>query len=166
MWALSISLCLSKLAKNFFFLLRFYLFIFRQREREREREREEHQCLVASHAPRTGEPGLQPRHVPWLGIKPVLPVLHSLALNPLSHTSQGKFLFFLFYNFMHRRFVLTAALSNSPFHLKEALYRFSLAHLNCRYNSCALEPLLGKIRVTWTQALWYHKSTALAKKFV
>ena len=45
----------------FFSFLRFYLFIFR----EREREGEKHQCT-----PHWG-PGPQPRHVPWLGIKPV-----------------------------------------------------------------------------------------------
>ena len=51
-----------------------YLFIFRQRGREGEK----HQCVVASHGdqrvprcPYWG-PGLQPRHVPWLGIKPVI----------------------------------------------------------------------------------------------
>ena len=30
-----------------------------------------HQFVVASHDTPTGEPGLQLRHVPWLGIKPV-----------------------------------------------------------------------------------------------
>ena len=44
------------------FFLRFYVFIFR--ERERERERQKHQCVVASHAPPTGDlahnPGMCP----------------------------------------------------------------------------------------------------------
>ena len=57
------------------FILRFYLFIFRERGREGERKGEKNQCVVASHAPHTGDlahnPGMcpQPRHVPWLGIK-------------------------------------------------------------------------------------------------
>ena len=37
------------------YFLRFYLFIFREREREGEREGEKHQCVVASHAPPTGD---------------------------------------------------------------------------------------------------------------
>ena len=42
----------------------------------------------------------------------------------------------------------------TPFHLKKALYSSSLATLNCQQSySCALESLLSKIRVTWTQAL-------------
>ncbi|KAF6088501.1 hypothetical protein HJG60_008324 [Phyllostomus discolor] len=47
----------------FFSFLRFYLFIFRE-GREGDREREKHQCVVA------GVHGLQPRHVPRLGIEP------------------------------------------------------------------------------------------------
>ena len=40
-------------------------------------------------------PGLQRRHVPWLGNPTGDPLLHSSALNPLSHNSQGfnNFLF-------------------------------------------------------------------------
>ena len=40
-----------------FFFLGFYLFIFRQRGRERGREGKKHQCVVASHAPPTGDLG-------------------------------------------------------------------------------------------------------------
>ena len=50
----------------FFFFLRFYLFIFRERGREVERETSTCGCLL--HAPYWG-PGLQPRHVLWLGIE-------------------------------------------------------------------------------------------------
>ena len=52
------------------------LFIFREREREGEREGEKHWCVRDTsigcllHATYWG-PGLQPRHVPWLRIKPV-----------------------------------------------------------------------------------------------
>ena len=34
-------------------------------------------------------PGLQPRHVPWLGIEPATLWFSRPSLNPLSHTSQG-----------------------------------------------------------------------------
>ena len=54
-------------------LQRFYLFIFREEGRDKERGRNtyvrERQLLVASCTPRNGGPGLQPRHVPQLGIK-------------------------------------------------------------------------------------------------
>ena len=41
----------------------------------------------------------------------------------------------------------------SPFHLKEALYGFSLVYPNCQlYYSFVLGPLLSKIRFSWTQA--------------
>ena len=43
---------------------RFYLFIFREKGREGEREEGKHQCVVASHAPPTGDlahnPGMGP----------------------------------------------------------------------------------------------------------
>ena len=51
-----------------FIFLRFYLFNFRQREREEETG-DKYQCIVASYTPDLG-PGLQPRHMPSLGIKP------------------------------------------------------------------------------------------------
>ena len=54
----------------FFYFFNIYLFIFRQRGREEERKGEKHQCLVVSHMPHVWGPGLQPRHVPQLGIKP------------------------------------------------------------------------------------------------
>ena len=47
----------------------------------------------------------------------------------------------------------------SSFHLKEVLYSFSLAYLNCHYQySSSLGSLLNKIKISWTQALRYHKS--------
>ena len=51
-----------------------YLFIFREMGRQGEREGEKHWCArdtsisCLSHAPNWG-PGLQPRHIPWLGIE-------------------------------------------------------------------------------------------------
>ena len=74
--------------------------------------------------------------------------------------------FFFLHNIMNRRFILPVELGNlclqvfwlslsqelSPFHLKEALYGFSLAYPNCQHHySYALGPLLGKIQVTRTQ---------------
>ena len=44
-------------------------------------------CLF--HTPYWG-PGLQPRHVPQLGIKPVTLWFAGLELNPLSCSSQGQ----------------------------------------------------------------------------
>ena len=70
---------------EFFLFLRFYLFIFREGKGGRKRGRETSICGCLLHAPDQG-PGPQPRHAPWLGIKPVT---CRLALNPLSHTSQG-----------------------------------------------------------------------------
>ena len=61
----SLSLKINKILKK-----RFYWFIFRERGREGERKGEKHQCVVASCPPYWGS-GLQPKHVPWLGIKPV-----------------------------------------------------------------------------------------------
>ena len=43
----------------------------------------------------------------------------------------------------------------SPFHLKEALPGFSLADWNCQnHYYWALGPLVSKIRILWTEALW------------
>ena len=75
------------------FFLRLYFFIFREQEREGEREREKHQCVVASHAPPTGDLACNPGMCPdWDSNHDHL--VCSLALNPLSHTSQGKMLSF------------------------------------------------------------------------
>ena len=52
------------------FFKRFYLFIFREGKGGKKRGRETLICGCLSHAPYWG-PGLQPRHVPWLGIEPV-----------------------------------------------------------------------------------------------
>ena len=53
-----------------------YLFIFKERGREGEGEEEgdNHQCVVASRVPPTGD---------------LDPLVHRPVLNPLSHTSQG-----------------------------------------------------------------------------
>ena len=51
-----------------FDFLRLYLFTFLERGREGEREGEKHQCVVASCASPTGDPG--PGMCPRLGIEP------------------------------------------------------------------------------------------------
>ena len=50
------------------FVLRFYLFTVREQGGRRRGRETSIRCL--SHTPSWG-PGLQPKHVPWLGIKPV-----------------------------------------------------------------------------------------------
>ena len=55
---------------NRLIFLKIFLFILRERGREGEKEGEKHQCVVASHAPPTGDLAWQPRHVLWLGIEP------------------------------------------------------------------------------------------------
>ena len=81
--------------------------------------------------------------------------------------------FLLLHNFTDRRFVLTIDSSNPsiqsfsffisqellPLHLKEVLYGFYSEHVDCQHHcSGTLGSWLSKIRVTWTQALWYHGS--------
>ena len=51
------------------FFKRFCLFIFREGKRGRKRGKETPMCGCLSGAPYWG-PGLQPRHVSWLGIEP------------------------------------------------------------------------------------------------
>ena len=64
-----------------------YLFLGRRGGREKERERNINVKLPLS----CPLPGLQPRHVSWLGIEPVtLWFTFWLALNPLSHPSKGS----------------------------------------------------------------------------
>ena len=53
-------------------------------------------CGCLSSAPQW-EPGLQPRQVPQTGNQSNHPLVPRPTLNPLSHTSQGRFLFFKFH---------------------------------------------------------------------
>ena len=52
--------CLQGQFLSVYYFLRFYLFIFRQRGREGERKGEKHHCVVASHAPPTGDLACNP----------------------------------------------------------------------------------------------------------
>ena len=79
----SISLFVS------FFKQIFFYFSFRERGREGEREREKHQCVVASHVPPLGTwPAAQAYALTWNQTSD--PLVCWPALNPLSHTSQGR----------------------------------------------------------------------------
>ena len=62
------------------------LFILRERGSEGDREKEKHQLAFSwTHL------DLQPRHVPWLGIKPVtFCCVGTIIPNRLSHTTQGS----------------------------------------------------------------------------
>ena len=62
------KIALKYLMRINIFFKRFYLFIFRERGKEGERGKERSMCGCLSCGPHWG-PGLQPRHVPWLGIK-------------------------------------------------------------------------------------------------
>ena len=79
------------------------LFIFRQRVREEERGRETLLCGCLSHSPYWG-PGPKPRHVPWSGNRTRDPLVHRPVLNPLSYTSQGWILCFVFSHKLHEIF--------------------------------------------------------------
>ena len=72
-------------------LLLFSPLTYREKGREGERMGEKHQCVVASHAPPTGDlASLQPRHVSCLSEDRTGDrLVCRRALNPLSHTSQG-----------------------------------------------------------------------------
>ena len=55
-----------------FFLKKDFLYLFLERREGREKDRERtSMCGCPLHAPYRG-PGLQPRHVPWLGIEPMI----------------------------------------------------------------------------------------------
>ena len=73
------------------FFLKSILFIFRDRVRQGEREGEKHQCVFASHAPPTEDQAATQACTltenPTGGL-----LIYRLALNPLSHSSQGPFI--------------------------------------------------------------------------
>ena len=80
---------------NFFFL-RFYLFIFRERGREKERVRNINRWLHLLHPPLGTQPATQACGLSRNQISDFL--VHRPALNPLSHTSQGRF----YYSYIFR----------------------------------------------------------------
>ena len=66
-----------------------FTYLFLERGGEREKEGEKHQCMAVSYAAPHWGPGLQLRHVSSTGNETSNPLVCRLALNPLSHTSQG-----------------------------------------------------------------------------
>ena len=54
---------------TFLFKKKIFIYLFLERGREREREGEKHQCVVASHAPATGDLACNPGICPRLGIE-------------------------------------------------------------------------------------------------
>ena len=71
------------------------LFIYFQREGKGSRKRGKHQCVVAFHAPPTGDLACNPGMCPdWESNCD--PLVHRPALNPLSYTSQGRCYIFNF----------------------------------------------------------------------
>ena len=87
-----ISIYLKYKMVLFPFKKRFYLFIFRERGRKGEREGEKHQCVVVSQVPPTGDLACNPGMC-LTGNRTSNYLVHRLALNPLSHTSQGWYFF-------------------------------------------------------------------------
>ena len=87
------------LCKRFVFSFIFFkdfIYLFLERGREGERGRETSMCGHLSCSPYWG-PGLQPRHVCALtGNRTGVPLVCRLALNPLSDTSQGILLLFIY----------------------------------------------------------------------
>ena len=77
--------------KNILFIFLKILFIFR--EKGREGERETSMCGCLSHAPYWG-PGLQPRHVPCLGIKPATLYLAQAHTQFTEPHQPGLFIYF------------------------------------------------------------------------
>ena len=69
-------------------MLFIYLFTFRERGREGEREGEQHQRVVASHVPSTGDLAHNPGMCPDWELNQQ-PFGSQPTLNPLSYTSQG-----------------------------------------------------------------------------
>ena len=77
--------------------LKDYIYLFLERRKKKEKEREtnidvwEKHLLVAYHTHPDQGPGLQPRHVPWLGIKLVnFGFAGQCPTNWVSHTGQGS----------------------------------------------------------------------------
>ena len=71
------------------FFLKILFVYFRQSGREGEREGERHQCVVASHAPSTGDLAAT-QACALTGNQTGEPLVCRLVLSPLSHTSQGR----------------------------------------------------------------------------
>ena len=70
--------------------LKDFIYVILERGEGREKEGEKHQRVVASRAPPTGDLAHNPGMCPDWESNPLRFGSHRLALNPLSHTSQGQ----------------------------------------------------------------------------
>ena len=118
----------------YFFLFKILLIYFRQSRREGEREGEKHQCVVASHTPPLGTwPATQ--SCALTGNVTSDPLVHSLVLNPLSHMSQGQFIYFLSYYCYSKSHTAPFPGLNPFCHLSEPFYYccklYFLSHYSC-----------------------------------
>ena len=115
---------------TFLIFKRFYSFFFRVGKGGRKRGRETSMCGCLSHAP-YWEPVRNPGMCPRLGVKMDL-LVHRLALNPLSHTSQGCWIYFkaitplkkfqiFFLNSMVEKFVKYILFCVSLFSIKDQI---------------------------------------------
>ncbi|KAF6130983.1 hypothetical protein HJG60_007907 [Phyllostomus discolor] len=82
LWSSNIPLCRCN---NF---LKKIIHLFLERGEERMKEAEKHQYVVTSHVPPTWDLAHNPGMCPDWELNQQ-PLVHRLALNPLSHTSQG-----------------------------------------------------------------------------
>ena len=92
-----------------FFFFKDFIYLFLERGREGEREGEKHHCVVASHAPPTGDLACNPGMCPagnWTGD----PLVHRPVLNLLSYTNQGNSDYFLKSLYIYNKFKYTANL--------------------------------------------------------
>ena len=108
-----VIICIHQWLKSLnYFLKIFYLFIFRKRGWEGERERETwmYGCVLC--APYWGV-GLQPRHVPWLGIKPATPWFAGRCLIHWATPTSAKMTKLLRHTLVQRLWT-SALLPNSP----------------------------------------------------
>ena len=85
---------IRSLKKNIYIYI-YIIYLFLERGREGEREGEKHQCVVASCVPPTGDLARNPACA-LTGDWTSDPLVCKLALNPLSHTSQGWEAFLVF----------------------------------------------------------------------
>ena len=73
---------------GFFFFI-YFIYLFSERGERKEKEREKHWSVASRMCPDPG-PSLQPRQVPWPGIKPTTLQFTGWRSNQLGHTGQGK----------------------------------------------------------------------------
>ena len=75
--------------KKILFIYFDFIYLFLETGREGKRGGEKHHCVVASHTPPTGDLACNPGMCPD-GNQTGDPSILRLALNPLSHSSQGQ----------------------------------------------------------------------------